>query len=193
MTEPADAPEAADNSPPPEGDAGDVLDSFKTGTDGADNENVHDAIGGRPRLSWNPVTDGGGRAPTESAEERSSFHFDLGGALARLGEHQDIAPAESRQATPPPPPPPAPPAVEPPPPPPSVEHALPQRAAGAARPAEAPAAEAPAVEAPAVEAPAVDHALPQRAPATPETTSAPLEPLPRRGERPAAEAPAAAG
>ena len=183
MTEPADAPEAADNSPPPEGDPGDVLDSFKTGTDGADNENVHDAIGGRPRLSWNPVTDGGGRAPTESADERSSFHFDLGGALARLGEHQDIPPAESRQATPPPPPPPAPPAVEPPPPPPSVEHALPQRAAGAARPAEAPAAEAPAA----------DRALPQRAPATPETTSAPLEPLPRRGERPAAEAPAAAG
>src|SRR5688572_3280699 len=138
MTEPADAPEAADNSPPPEGDAGDVLDSFKTGTDGADNENVHDAIGGRPRLSWNPVTDGGGRAPTESAEERSSFHFDLGGALARLGEHQDIAPAESRQATPPPPPPPAPPAVEPPPPPPPAEPPLRHPAPGAPGPPEPP-------------------------------------------------------
>ena len=71
MTKPADAPEAADNSPPREGDTGEVLDSFKTGADGADNESVHDAIGGRPRLSWNPVTDGGGRAPSESAEERS--------------------------------------------------------------------------------------------------------------------------
>ena len=67
MTEPSDAPETADNSPPPPtGDQDDVLDTFKTEADGADNDNVHDAIGGRPRLNWSPVTDGGGRAPTDA-------------------------------------------------------------------------------------------------------------------------------
>jgi hypothetical protein len=180
MTEPADTPEAADNSPPPEGDPGDVLDSFKAGADRADNDNVHDAIGGRPRLNWSPVTDGGGRAPAESADERSSFHFDLGGALARLGDQPPTPPAESLQATPAPPAPPAPPVV-PPPPPPAVEHALPQRAPGAVRSADPSAA------------PVADDTLPQRAAAAPEAAPAPLEPLPRRGERPAAEAPVAPG
>ena len=67
MTEPSDAPETAGHSPPPAaGDQADVLETFKAEADGADNDNVHDAIGGRPRLNWSPVTDGGGRAPTET-------------------------------------------------------------------------------------------------------------------------------
>ena len=93
--EPVDAAKVADNSPPA-GEPENVLDSFKGGADGADNQTVHDAIGARPRLNWSPVTDGGGGAATESAEERSSFHFDLGGALARLGDQPPGSPGDTR-------------------------------------------------------------------------------------------------
>ena len=145
-------------------------------------ETVHDAIGGRPRLNWSPVTDGGGRAATDSADERSSFHFDLGGALARLGDQpRRIAwrhrgrrsrrrprhrPPVAAPATAPAPPRPHPPrCIAPPTPPPR-------------RPPP----------------PTVEQPLPQRAPPRsqlPRPLRPPLEPLPRRGERPAPEAPVA--
>jgi hypothetical protein len=217
MTEPADAPEPAANPPPgPTGDPDNVLETFKADVTETDNDSVHDAIGGRPRLNWSPVTDGGGRAPTESTDERSSFHFDLGGALARLGE-QPSKPSESGQ----------PPAAAPTPPPPSAPQSpLPQRSAAKAAPLAEPAPPAP----PTPVAPIADHVLPQRAPSTPppevarvvddplpqrgpsapvvpvadhglpqrgtaappaDPAPAPLDPLPRRGERPAAEAPLA--
>lgn len=181
MTEPSDSPEATGHSPPSApGEAANVLDTFKAGADGTDNDNVHDAIGGRPRLDWSPVTDGGGRAPTET-DERSSFHFDLGGALARLGEEQQPKPPSAPATAAPP----AAPIVEPPPP---VAHEpLPQRATAA----EARVAEPAVPVAPPV--PVVDAPLPQReaVPTPPEPPALPLEPLPRRGERPAPEAPSA--
>ena len=206
MTEPADAPKAADNSPPP-GEPDEVLDTFKADADGADNETVHDAIGGRPRLNWSPVTDGGGRAPTESTDERSSFHFDLGGALARLGD-QPAPPSETG------------PAVEPVTPRPSAaEHALPQRAPlhdppicqltaqldrpadrhlirrGVASSSAAASAAAPTAASAASSGAAHRAAAPAARPVVepPETVAPPLEPLPRRGERPAPDAPAAPG
>ena len=187
MTEPADAPSTAPElPPPPAGEPENVLETFKAGADGTDNQNVHDAIGGRPRLNWSPVTDGGGRAPTDRAGEPSSFHFDLGGALARLGERQPDATADDMPpvaAAPAPAPAPIPP------PPPVVEQPLPQRSPGvAASPTPAPPPP-PAAPAPAT----ADYTLPQRGPVapSPESAPAPLEPLPRRGERPATAEPAA--
>jgi hypothetical protein len=209
MTEPSDAPETADNSPPPPtGDPADVLDTFKTGADETDNDSVHDGIGGRPRLNWSPVTDGGGRAPTDAADARSSFHFDLGGALARLGE--PVKPSEPETPTPAP-------AAQPPA---VLEEPLPQRSLnGEARIAEpitepvvppdrveddqlpqrAPVAPSPVIPSSVVPsadvAPVAEHAVPQREPATPPPAPAatPLDPLPRRGERPPPEPPAAPG
>lgn len=57
----------------------------------ADNTRVLDGPAGRPRMTWDAVTDAGG-APAESDRSaparppagESSFRFDLGGALARL-------------------------------------------------------------------------------------------------------------
>ena len=203
MTEPSDAPETAGNSPPPAaGDEANVLETFKADPDAADNDNVLDAIGGRPRLNWSPVTDGGGRAPTET-DERSNFHFDLGGALARLGEQHDKPSTPTAPATAPPPPAP----VAEPSSPPVQDEPLPQRApsvdAHVTEPVAPAVAPVPVVEAPlpqrapvapaADQVPAADHALPQRGPAAaePEPVAPPLDPLPRRGDRPAAEAPSA--
>ncbi len=104
MTEPDDAPDVtsepaeaagavpAETTPEP---AGDVLDSLKSEPDAADNPGMSDGPGGRPRLDWHPVTDsGGGSGGTGSGAaghggavvDRSSFQFDLGGALSRLGD-----------------------------------------------------------------------------------------------------------
>ncbi len=62
---------------------------LKDGSTRADNPSVYDGIGRRPRLTWSSVTDTGGTPrPTADRREptdRSSFRFDLGGALARLG------------------------------------------------------------------------------------------------------------
>jgi hypothetical protein len=202
MTEPSEAPETAGNSPPPAaGEEPNVLDPFKADPVGTDNESVHDAIGGRPRLNWSPVTDGGGRAPTEP-DERSNFHFDLGGALARLGEQQ-TKPAQPTAAPAPVAPPPRAPEPSSPP---VVDDPLPQRApsveARVSEPLPPVAAPAPVVDPPLQErspvpppppaatpevAPAVEPPLPQRGSAEVAPASPPLDPLPRRGERPAAE------
>jgi hypothetical protein len=63
-----------------------VLDSFKPDVESADESGVHDGIGTRQRLTWNSVTDTGGSRPDvdPGRDDRSSFRFDLGGALARL-------------------------------------------------------------------------------------------------------------
>ncbi len=44
---------------------------------------MYDPISGRPRLNWDPVNDGGARRVASG--DGGGFHFDLGGALARLG------------------------------------------------------------------------------------------------------------
>jgi len=75
--DPRDRDEAVDES----------LETVKRGRDGADNESVNEGIGARPRMSWDPVTDSGGGSRTldEVQPGQSGFHFDLGGALAKLG------------------------------------------------------------------------------------------------------------
>jgi hypothetical protein len=84
-----------DNSPSTEpayeiGDEQELLDAFKDDVQPADTQDVSGGAG-RPRLNWNPVTDSGGdsRATTD---DRSGFKFDLGGALARLGDGDRSAP-----------------------------------------------------------------------------------------------------
>src|SRR4051794_25023135 len=185
MTEPADAPGPATNPPPgPTGDPDNVLETFKADVTETDNDNVHDAIGGRPRLNWSPVTDGGGRAPTDSADVRSSFHFDLGGALARLGE-QPGKPAEDSAPPAAAAPAPAAPAAFAVPVAPVADRPLPQRAP---------------VAPPTEVAPVVDQGLRQRSPAAPAAPIAPVtpvtpvtdHPLPQRGSvAPVVEPPAA--
>jgi hypothetical protein len=83
---------------------GDALDSFKADATHADELGVNDGIGGRPRLTWNPVTDtGGASAPTEGdAPAASSFRFDLGGALARLVSDDDSDDSDDSAPSPPP-------------------------------------------------------------------------------------------
>lgn len=67
-----------------------VLDTFKRSPARADSTRVNDAIGGRPRLNWNPVTDSGGDAPPrEQRDDSGGFAFNLGNALARLGIDDD--------------------------------------------------------------------------------------------------------
>jgi hypothetical protein len=123
---------------------------------------VYDQLSGRPRLNWDPVNDGG--SSRVAPGEGSSFHFDLGGALARLG-----GPAQPPTPDTPPPPVPlptesaaaliAPPIVPPPPAPASVEP-LPSRVrseAGDPFPSE--------------------PLTPQR-----DQVDPPLDPLPRRGD-----------
>src|SRR5262245_48805514 len=163
MNEPADpAPDPVSN-PPPGGGASEVLDTFKNDAEAADEQDVHDAIGGRPRLNWSPVTDGGGgRATTDRPEDQAGFHFDLGGALARLGSDDEpgaIAPV----ATPPTP---SPAASAPPAAPPAEQ--LPQRGA-------APAPEA-AFEARVPDAPPLEP-LPRRG-ERPAAAEAPPVPAP---------------
>lgn len=95
--------------------------TLKGDSSGADDTNVFDGIGGKPRLTWSSVTDTGGTprpAPErDESEGRSGFQFDLGGALARLGgdeptdrDADDPAPAARHE---PPPPAPEPSAPEP--------------------------------------------------------------------------------
>lgn len=63
-----------------------VLGTLKGAADDADSTPVNDALGARPRLNWNPVTDSGGDAPPKPQEStESSFSFNLGNALAKLG------------------------------------------------------------------------------------------------------------
>lgn len=63
-----------------------VLGNLKGAGDDADTTPVNDALGARPRLNWNPVTDSGGDAPPKPQEStESSFSFNLGNALAKLG------------------------------------------------------------------------------------------------------------
>jgi hypothetical protein len=63
-----------------------VLGTLKGAGPGADSTPVNDAIGARPRLNWNPVTDSGGDAPPKTAPPvESGFAFNLGNALAKLG------------------------------------------------------------------------------------------------------------
>jgi hypothetical protein len=211
MTEPGrDAPHPTGETLSEEGDPllmrPHVLDRFKTSPDDADNESVHDAIGGRPRLNWHPVTDGGGgRTSTDQPEPSSGFHFDLGGALARLGAHDDGG-EPARDAAPP-----AAPDTAPAP----LDTRVPT-ADVAPMTLESPSGEIPkpdiraafdvAAAPPAAAPEAVAEALPEVAPtpdiistfdltarsrpaapeiAPPLVDEAPLEPLPRRGERPA--------
>jgi hypothetical protein len=61
-----------------------VLGSFKPPAPRADALDVNDALGDRPRLTWDPVSDGGG-APTTPPRDDEGFSFNLGQALARLG------------------------------------------------------------------------------------------------------------
>ena len=71
-----------------EPDDTDSLEFLKDDGDGADTSSVEDAVGARTRWNWNPVTETGGppRTAGEAEADRSSFQFDLGGALARFGE-----------------------------------------------------------------------------------------------------------
>ncbi len=66
-----------------------VLDTFKRSPTRADSSRVNDAIGGRPRLNWNSVTDSGGDAPPRQQPDDSSFAFNLGNALSRIGVDDD--------------------------------------------------------------------------------------------------------
>lgn len=68
----------------------------------ADTTEVNTAIGGHPRWNWSPVTGGGG-TPSQPPSEpggRSSFSFDLGGALARLGEQREQSPLNAPEVRP---------------------------------------------------------------------------------------------
>jgi hypothetical protein len=74
---------------------------------GADESAVVDRLSGRPRLNWDAVTDAGGTrnevdrgAPSRPNADRSSFQFDLGGALARLAG-DGRAPESAPTSTPP--------------------------------------------------------------------------------------------
>lgn len=100
MTEPAgDPPQRPDGDHTVDQTATsleDSLESLKERRAGADTGPVNDAIGGRPRLNWNPVTDGGVDPHVESSV-KAGFRFDLGGALAKLG-------GDPPQAEPTPPP-----------------------------------------------------------------------------------------
>jgi hypothetical protein len=162
-------------TPPNSGDIerqGEILDMFKNGPVVADTQSVYDAIGGRPRLSWSPVTDGGGsRSSSDRGSDQAGFHFDLGGALAKLGGSDEPAAQPARAepvtgpAAAPAGPPPAP--AAPPAPPPPV----------------APVAATP----PPPPAPAAPPAAPPAPPAPP---SSPVQPLPVRSERPVEPLPA---
>ncbi|NNE12046.1 MAG: hypothetical protein HKN41_07340, partial [Ilumatobacter sp.] len=68
-----------------------ALDRFKAHAPSTDEDPVNDASGAQPRMMWNPVTDTGGSPPDAPTSDdsrddssASGFHFDLGGALARL-------------------------------------------------------------------------------------------------------------
>lgn len=75
----------------------DDRDDLKDDSTSAEEPSVYDGIAGQPRLTWSSVTDtGGGPRPAADRSEpadRSSFRFDLGGALARLGG-DDESPTE---------------------------------------------------------------------------------------------------
>ncbi len=79
------------------GDGG--LEPLKDSTGPADETVVFDGVGDGQRMTWNPVTDAGGTATDPRAnapapsEVKSSFQFDLGGALARLAGSDDAGPA----------------------------------------------------------------------------------------------------
>lgn len=60
-----------------------ALGRFKPREAGADTTPVSE--NGRAGLTWNPVTDGGGADTAEAPPRSTSFQFDLGSALARLG------------------------------------------------------------------------------------------------------------
>lgn len=82
---------------------GEALRAFKAGVARADTGRVSDTSA-RPLLNWDPVTDDhGAEATTEPTAEspgpdRSSFQFDLGGALARLGNPATDTPPPTRPA-----------------------------------------------------------------------------------------------
>lgn len=85
----------------PTGDApappDDPLDSFKAGGGGADNPNVSDA-GVPTRADEDSVPDEGDADASGVAPPKSSFQFDLGGALARIAGPDD-APSDPRAAS----------------------------------------------------------------------------------------------
>lgn len=184
-------PEQPHEAQEPESKLDAALGAFKPRKEGADTSSVSES--GRPRLNWDPVTDTGSSGATDtqprsSTPPRSSFQFDLGSALARLGGADRSLPTE----------------VDPTDDPDDSTAALPVRSPAGDRPGDdlptrrppggASSDEAPdplptrtprAMTPPSGAAPVVDR-LPTRTPRPPESTPAPADaPLPE-AERPAA-------
>lgn len=71
-----------------------ALAAFKPRGQDADSSPVSDT--GRPGMTWSPVTDAGNGSGTETeARPRTSFQFDLGSALAKLGGGASTQPADA--------------------------------------------------------------------------------------------------
>jgi hypothetical protein len=70
-----------------------ALAAFKPRAEDADSSPVSE--GGRSGMKWSPVTDAGNGSGTETEPRpRSSFQFDLGSALAKLGSTTGTSPAD---------------------------------------------------------------------------------------------------
>ncbi len=133
----------------------------------ADIPPVEDALGAGSRWNWNSVTDAGGSplAEESAARKPSSFQFDLGSALARLGDPEpaETVPEPGSSSGPPPPAPPMP--VDHPVPPPEARdelQSLPRRDSSAAAPFAQPQFDARPITEPAPMAPVVEQPLPRR-------------------------------
>lgn len=190
MTEEQDRgrPEQPQQAQEPESKLDAALGAFKPRNDDADTSSVSES--GRPRLNWDPVTDTGSSGATDT-QPRSSFQFDLGSALARLGGADRSLPTEPDRTDEPD----------------DSTAPLPVRSPPGGRPADelptrrppggGPSDETPdplptrtprAETPPSGPAPVVDR-LPTRTPRPPESTPAPADaPLPE-AERPAARQP----
>jgi hypothetical protein len=90
--------EPDDSGSPGSDEETESLDKLKTALESADNEGMDEGTPARFDIHWDPVTDAGGPPPadTESSESGPAFQFDLGGALARLGESAEPSAPESR-------------------------------------------------------------------------------------------------
>ena len=85
MTDPDDEPHSIPDDP-------EALGSLKESDAAADTPTVEVGVGLRSRWHWNPVTEAGGTSRAENEAPSSGFEFDLGRALARLGDDESVAP-----------------------------------------------------------------------------------------------------
>ena len=156
--------------------------------DGADADDASVSNDAPSRMSWSSVTDADAepQPPTEvspaapTTQPKSSFQFDLGGALAKFGDpagpsNADAAPAPAPETPTAPAPAPEPPAAPTPAPEPPAAPPAPAPAAEAPVTPPAPAPGTPAEPTPAPAPPAAASPLPQRSAPEPET-----DPLPQR-------------